>query len=102
MKSMGDLFPKPGEKPWNLNSFGQPRWEKPTITYAVQVERRPADLQVEMTRFTAFHDRITAKLRELDRTHIVDPASLTIETAMLNGNPVYRATFDAKPRTEEP
>lgn len=96
---MGDLFPKPGPKPWNLDAFGQPRWEKPVVKHFVQVERRPDDLELELTRLTGFNDRLLAQLRELDKTHIIDPATLVIETTTNNGNPVYRATYDAKPRT---
>lgn len=96
---MGDLFLKPGEKPWNLDAFGQPRWDKPIVKRIVQVERRPDDLGLELTRLAAFNDRLMEQLRELDRTHVIDPASLTLKTTTFDGQPVYRATFDAKPRT---
>ncbi|MGP9528425.1 hypothetical protein [Glutamicibacter sp. AOP5-A2-18] len=97
---MGDLFPKPGEKPWNLDAFGQPRWQEPKVR-RVLVERRPENLELELARFDAFHDRLATKLRELDKTHVIDPTSLVIETTTHEGNPVYRATYIAKPRTKE-
>ncbi|WP_426734436.1 hypothetical protein [Glutamicibacter sp. 2E12] len=96
---MGDLFPAPGPKPWNLDAFGQPRWEKPIVKRTVQVERRPDDLGLELARLAAFNDRLIGQLRELDQTHVIDPASLTLETTTFDGQPVFRATFDAKPRT---
>ena len=95
---MTDLFPKPGEKPWNLDAFGQPRWQEPKVR-RVLVERRPENLGLELARLEAFHQRLADQLRELDRTHVIDPTSLVIETTTHEGNPVYRATYAAKPRT---
>jgi hypothetical protein len=91
---MGDIFPTPGAKPWNLNAFGTAPQAR--MGYRVQVEARTDDVELALTRLHAFTNAIERKVRDLPAGEQLDPATLNITTDTINGATIYRATFETK------
>ncbi|MGV2855386.1 hypothetical protein ACNPON_17550 [Glutamicibacter sp. AGC13] len=91
---MGDLFPKPGEKPWNLSAFGTK--PQPRKGYRIQVEAHTGDPERALTRLHAFTNAVETKVRQLPAGETLDPGTLNITTINVAGQTIYRATFETK------
>jgi len=89
---MTDLFPKPGDKPWNLNAFGTA--PQPRNGYRIQVEANTTDTELAITRLHAFAQAVENKIRDLPAGERLNPSTLTISTHRLTGSTIYRATFN--------
>lgn len=104
---MSGLAPEPGEKPWNLNAFGQPLPTEPPHTDSgltrysssyVQVVANHDGTEQALTRIHALAQVLETRIRNLPAGQTLDPTSITLSTQTIAGTTLHRATYT----TQEP